>query len=389
MTEERERPERRLDELYGEHFGGVPHTIVRAPGRVNLIGEHTDYNAGLVLPMAIDRSVWIGLTPTPDRSVLVHSADFEETVEFSLDQLGDPPGMVGSWVEYLKGVAWALQRAGYTLTGWQGVLVGDVPIGAGLASSATLEVVTARAFAQAAGTRWDPLIMARIAQCAEREWIGVECGIMDQLISACGVAGHALLIDCRSLEMTSVPLPPKTAVLILDTTVSRSLARTAYNARRAECAEAARLLGVRTLRDVEVEAIPFFAEQLPDSLSRRARHVVSENARVLEAAEAMRAGDPVCLGGILNASHASLRDDYEVSCRELDVITECARRQEGCYGARMTGAGFGGCAMALVDESRAQSITDAVADGYPAATGKPPQIWTCRSSSGAELVRAT
>jgi len=388
LTQERETTERKLGELFRERFGGVPHTIVRSPGRVNLIGEHTDYNDGLVFPMAIDRSVWIGLTPTSDRSVVVVSADFAETTEFSLDGLGDPPGAGGSWVEYLKGVAWALQRAGYELTGWQGVLAGDVPIGAGLASSAALEVATARAFAEAAGTRWDPLIMARIAQSAEREWIGVECGIMDQLISACGVAEHALMIDCRSLEMRPVPLPPKTVVLVLDTTVSRSLAGSAYNTRREECAEAARLLGARTLRDVDTETSPTSGEPLPDPLLRRVRHVISENARVLEAAEAMRAGDPARLGEILNAGHASLRDDYEVSCRELDLITECARKQQGCFGARMTGAGFGGCAIALVDEPRAQAIADAVTRGYTAETGETPRIWACRPSSGADVVRS-
>jgi galactokinase len=363
---------------------GRPHAfVVRAPGRVNLIGEHTDYNDGFVLPLAIDRAAWIALQPYPDRSVMVHSLDNNQTIEFSWETMQNE---AAGWAEYLKGVAWVLQQAGYTLQGWQGVVAGDVPIGAGLSSSAALELATARAFAVVSGWPWQAKTMARLCQQAENQWVGVNCGIMDQMISAAGVAGHALLIDCRSLETQPAPLPPETAVVVLDTTTRRGLVESAYNERRAQCEAAARFFGVPALRDVSLAQFQAQAERLDDLTLRRARHIVTENDRVLQAVEAMQQGDAVRLGQLMNASHDSLRDDFEVTNQALNVIVECARQESACYGARMTGAGFGGCAVALIRADAARQFVASVAAGYRAVTGLTPAIYVCTATNGAEVI---
>jgi galactokinase len=291
---------------------------VRAPGRVNLIGEHTDYNDGFVLPMAIDRAVWIALRPRPDRQVRLHSLDFDQSITFSLDALDEREG----WVGYAQGVAWALQDAGYELSGWEGVMAGNVPIGAGLSSSAATELAVARAFALVSDLPWNPTEMALLAQKAENQWVGVNCGIMDQLISAAGVAGHALFIDTRDLTTETVPMPEDARIAVLYSDAPRSLAGSAYNQRRAECEEAVRLLqralpDVRALRDVTPDQLEAHRDLLPPTIYRRARHVVTENDRVLHSVLAMRNNDLSTLGELMLASHASLRDDYEVSSQEL------------------------------------------------------------------------
>ncbi len=375
--------QQRITQAFEARFGLAPPLVVRAPGRVNLIGEHTDYNDGFVLPMAIDRAVWIGLRPRQDRQVWAHSLDFEGTIQFSLDHLIKAGA---GWGEYLKGVAWALGGAGHRLRGWEGVVAGDVPVGAGLSSSAALEIATARAFAAVSELSWDPPRMARLGQRAENQWVGMNCGIMDQMISAAGVAGHALLIDCRSLETQAIPLPPDTVVLVLDTATRRGLVDSAYNQRRAQCEAAAHFFGVSALRDVSVEQLRTRAAALDDLTHRRARHVVTENARTLQAAEAMGRGDPVELGQLMDASHASLRDDFEVSSQALNLMVDCARQGAGCYGARMTGAGFGGCAVALVRADGAQDLAARVTDCYRTVANLEPNVYVCRASNGAELI---
>ncbi|MDQ4078748.1 MAG: galactokinase, partial [Chloroflexota bacterium] len=356
-----------------------------APGRVNLIGEHTDYNDGFVLPMAIDRAVWIALRAREDRRVVLYSLDFEEGLEFSLEglQRGDE-----EWGEYVKGVAWALQEAGYELRGWEGVMAGDVPRGAGLSSSAALELAVARAFAAVSELPWEEVTMAQLGKKAENEWVGVSCGIMDQLISAAGEADHALLIDCRSLETEAVPLPPGTAVVVLDTATRRGLVSSAYNERRAQCQAAAEFFGVPALRDVTLEQFEAHADEMEEVTRRRARHVVSENERTLAAAEAMQAGDAVALGRLMNASHASLRDDFEVSSDALNTMVESARAEDSCYGARMTGAGFGGCAVALVEAEAVEAFAERVAERYHARTGLAPNVYVCHASDGAEVIES-
>ncbi len=369
--------------IFTERFGEPPEVLVRAPGRVNIIGEHTDYNDGFVLPMAIDRFVWVAATPTDDRRVSVYSANFGEHLEFNLDALekGGP-----RWGEYLKGVAWALQDAGYGTVGWKGVVTGNVPVGAGLSSSAALEMATARLFAHVAGIPWEPATMAKLCQRAENQWVGVNCGIMDQLVSAAGVAGHALLIDTRNLSLEPVPLPPGTTVVVLDTGTRRGLAGSAYNERRSQCEAAARFFGVPALRDVTVEEFTARSAGMNDLLRRRAKHVVTENRRTLAAAEAMRRADAVALGRLMLESHKSLRDDFQVSSRELDMMVECAMSHDACYGARMTGAGFGGCAVALVQSDLTKDFIHVVTSCYADAVGISPKAYPCMPSDGASVV---
>ncbi|MCY3917149.1 MAG: galactokinase [Chloroflexi bacterium] len=365
-------------------FSEPPAYIVRAPGRVNLIGEHTDYNDGFVFPLAIDRATFIALRPRDDNRVLAISLDMDDRRAFALDDL-QPPAEVG-WIDYLIGVAWVLQERGYALRGWDGVVSGDVPIGSGLSSSAALELAAARAFYCVSGFDWDAKAMALACQSAENEWLGVNCGIMDQMISAAGLQDRALLIDCRSLETESAPLPAGSAVVILDTGTRRGLVDSGYNERREQCETAARHFGLPALRDIDSET---FAERAPelDALSRkRARHVIHENERSLRAHDAMNAGDAVALGKLMMESHISLRDDFEVSSSALDAIVDCAQADESCYGARMTGAGFGGCAVALVETDNAKDFVERVSQCYIEATGIQPSLYVTRASSGAETV---
>ncbi|MCK4304143.1 MAG: galactokinase [Candidatus Eisenbacteria sp.] len=376
--------EGRITEEFQHRFGGRPAFTVRSPGRVNLLGDHTDYNDGFVLPMAIDRWVWIALQPTTDRRVTVYSLDFGDTAEFALDRLRPvTPG----WPEYLKGVAWTLQEAGHTLAGWRGVIAGNIPLGAGLASSAALEMAVARAFAAVSDMPWDPVAMARLGQRAESQWVGVSCGIMDQLISACGREGHALLIDCRSLEMQPIPLPAGVTVVVLDTTTRRDLIDSAYNERRAQCEAAASHFGAPALRDVSLTQLESQFHTLEEPIGLRARHVVSENLRTLKAAEAMRRDDAAAFGKLMNASHTSLRDDFRVSSRALDLLSASARQQTGCYGARMTGAGFGGCAVALVETDMVADFAEKVSSSFRAAINLTPVFHVCQPTRGSELLR--
>ena len=274
------------------------------------------------------------------------------------------------------------------LRGWEGVISGDVPIGAGLSSSAALELAAARAFHCVSGFRWDAAAMALACQAAENNWLGVNCGIMDQMISAAGVAERALLIDCRSLETATAPLPPDTAVVILDTGTRRGLVDSEYNQRRAQCEAAARHFGIAALRDIDLASFERRAHELDELSRKRARHVISENARTLSAREAMDRGDADFLGQLMIASHISLRDDFEVSSDALDAIVDCANAEAACYGARMTGAGFGGCAVALARADAAAAFVERVAAQYRAATGNEPALYVTRASRGAETVFA-
>jgi galactokinase len=375
----------KVQNAFRDRYGSAPAFVVRAPGRVNLIGEHTDYNDGFVFPMAIDRATWIALRPREDARVVASSLDFEETLEFGLGAL--EKGRTG-WIEYLKGTAWALADAGHALRGWEGVVAGDVPIGAGLSSSASVEMATARAFAAVSGLEWKPAPMALLGQRAENKWVGVNCGIMDQLISAAGVLGKAVLIDCRSLETQAVPLPKGTVVVVLDTATRRGLVDSAYNERRAQCEAAAKHFGVKALRDVTSATLAARASELDATTLRRARHAVTEDERTLAAAEAMRANDPARLGRLMNESHESLRHDFEVCNDGLNTMVDCARSAPGCFGARMTGAGFGGCAVALVAAETSAAFVAKVEAEYRKAAGLEPKVYVCRATNGAEVVAA-
>jgi len=369
-------------EHFNRHFGEPPRWSVRSPGRVNLIGEHTDYNDGFVLPLAIDRAIWIGLRPRDDRRVVVHSVDYDQRSEFSLEGLANENS---GWIEYVKATAWSLQEAGHELVGWEGVLVGDVPVGAGLSSSAALEMATARAFATVGDLAWDPATMAKLGQRAENQWIGVNCGIMDQLIAAAGQADHALLIDCRSLQTQPVPFPEGIAVVVLDTSTRRGLVDSQYNERRARCESAADFFGVPALRDVGVDLFQRLAKDLDEATQRRALHVITENDRTLQAVEAMRRGEVEALGVLMHKSHESLRDDYEVSSDALNAMVEAAQAHEACYGARMTGAGFGGCAVALIARESADDFVQRTAADYQEKTGHTPAVYVCQATNGAEV----
>ncbi len=373
-----------ISQSFISHFNSKPQFVVRAPGRVNLIGEHTDYNDGFVLPMAIDRAVWIALSPRIDSQVRIRSLDLEIDSAFDINSLTKGEG----WAEYIKGIAYELQQAGFEIHGFDAVMTGDVPRGAGLSSSAAVELATARAFAAVSGFEWDATQMARLAQKAENEWVGVNCGIMDQMASAASKEGYALFLDCRSLEIQYAPLPDNAAVIILDTSTRRGLVDSAYNERRRQCEEAAHWFGVKALRDVSVNQFERKTkeEKLDEVVLKRARHIVTENARVLEAVQVMKAGNVKRLGELFNASHNSLRDDFEVTNDALNTMVECACEQESCFGARMTGAGFGGCAVALVEKEKAQGFVNAVSAAYRQRSGLDASIYVCIASQGASLI---
>ena len=373
----------RVRQHFIARFGEDPAFIVRAPGRVNLIGEHTDYNDGFVFPLAIDRAIYIALRPTTDGRVFAVSLDMDDEASFALDDL---PPQEARWIDYIAGVAWALGERGYDLQGWEGVVSGDVPIGAALSSSAALELATARAFHEVSGFAWDAAEMALTCQRAENDWLGVKCGIMDQMISAAGVADRALLIDCRSLETVAAPLPSNTAVVILDTGTRRGLVDSAYNERREQCEAAARHFGVAALRDVELADFEARAHELEAVIRRRARHVISENERTLAARDAMNRGDAAALGRLMIESHISLRDDFEVSSEALNAIVDCANVEPGCFGARMTGGGFAGCGVALVAAAEAAAFVERVSGCYARATGLRATLYITGASGGAGTV---
>ncbi|MDP6730280.1 MAG: galactokinase [SAR324 cluster bacterium] len=377
-------PRQRVLEAFRDVYKENPQFLVRAPGRVNLIGEHTDYNDGFVLPIALNRATWIALSPHDSQEVHLKSLDFNESVTVPLHQkLNQDRG----WQEYLKGVVNIMSREKMMLKGWHGVVAGDVPIGAGLSSSASLELALAKAFAVAGDWKWEPQKMARLCQKAENEWVGMNCGIMDQTISALGQKGHALFLDCRSLETKQVALPDSLDVAVMDTGTRHKLVDSAYNERRSQCEEAAAFFEVVALRDLSLEKLLASEKELDPLVFRRARHVVCENDRVLNFINALEGGMHEKAGQLMNESHASLRNDFEVSSEALDLITNCARQTPGCYGARMTGGGFGGCGVALVDSSKSKEFSEAMETGYKASGGKNGMIYICSASEGAEALK--
>jgi len=366
-------------------FGRGPVFVSEAPGRVNLIGEHTDYNLGYVLPVAIDRTVAAGAAPGDTGLAHVYAVDLGECDEFSLAQIERVRGV--SWRNYPRGVAWALARAGHSVRGVDLAIAGDVPQGAGLSSSAALEVAVAGALAAVSELAIRPRDLALIAQRAENEFVGVQSGIMDQFASALGLAGHALLIDCRSLDVDAIPLAGAdgVAIVVVDSKVPRKLEESAYNQRREECHEAACLLGVASLREADGRLLQAGHGKMPERLYRRARHVVAENARVLAAVAALRAGELETLGRLVNESHASLRDDFEVSTPELDLLAGLARGVDGTLGARLTGAGFGGSIVSLVQHRAVEHFRRHVLDEYRRETGREAEMHVCRAANGMEV----
>jgi galactokinase len=367
----------------------APATIYRAPGRVNLIGEHTDYNDGFVLPAAIGFHCWVAAAPRSDRRLVIHSENFNETVEANLDSLSAMAK--NHWSDYPLGVPWAVQNAGKRLKGANLLISGDVPLGAGLSSSAAIEVAVGFALLQQSGLPIDRLELAQLCQKAENEFVGARCGIMDQFVACQGRASHALLLDCRSLEYKPVKLPPGITLMICNTMVKHELASGEYNRRRAECEEAVRTLRkvlpeIRALRDVTLPQLEQHRALLNPKVYSRCHHVVTEDNRTQSAARAFESGELRVLGQLMHESHRSLRDDYEVSCKELDLLVEIAAAQPGVIGARMTGGGFGGCTINLVESAAVEAFPQTVAAEYLAQTGLKPEIYVSAASDGVQQV---
>lgn len=369
-------------------FQAPPTHLTRAPGRVNLIGEHTDYNDGYVLPIAINREVLIAARARADCVVQMVALDFDGAQsEFSLDSIQPDPR--SPWSNYIRGVARSLKQSVPNLRGADMLIRGNVPIGSGLSSSAALEVCAAVTFQALSGFEMDRVELARVCQQAENEFVGVQSGIMDQFASLLAREGHALLIDCRDLTFERVALPRGAAIVVCNTIKRRGLVDSAYNARRSECQDAARRLGVKSLRDVSVAEFARAEKNLPTTIAKRARHVVAENERVLQAVQAARQNDLTMFGKLMDESHASLREDFQVSCQELDTMVEIAHMQPGCFGARLTGAGFGGSTVNLVEESRVSDFVRRVAEEYELRVGAAPQIFVCHATDGASQVQIT
>ena len=385
----------RITKLFSETFGGTPAHIVRAPGRVNLLGEHVDYNDGLVMPAAIDRATYIAFSPADSSQTTLVAVDMDQRASFSPSTITSKTQTDASalpdWAQYPAGVMWALREDRLDTPALKAVYASNVPRGSGLSSSASVEMAFMMAWQTLASWTLPPMQRALLGQKAENQYVGVNCGIMDQFASACGVENNLLLLDCRSLKWKTIPLPEDIAIVIADTTVRRKLTSGEYNKRRAACEEAVRLLqkdlpNVQSLRDVSLQDFNRYAAKLPDEVSRRARHVVEEIERSKQAEALLEAGNIQKFGELMNECHISLRDLYEVSCPELDIMVGVAQSLEGCYGARLTGAGFGGCTVNLVAREMADQIASSMARDYESKTGLKPEIYITRASNGTELL---
>lgn len=380
-----------LGTSFQKTFGRRHNWTIQAPGRVNLIGEHTDYNDGFVFPAAIDRHVTILASARSDREVHAFSTDFSQKTSFALENISRDS--TATWSNYIRGVILQLEKHGYEVPGMDLLVAGNVPIGSGLSSSAALEVATAETCRVLGDLEIEKVQMALVCQAAEREFVGVNCGIMDQFVSALAEERTALFLDCRDLSYSLIPLDVPARIVVCDTRVQRRLDGSAYNQRRSECEEAVRILsghfpGIRALRDAAMGQLARCSDELTPTIRRRARHVISENDRVLEAVDLLKKGRIPEFGRLLYQSHESLRDDYEVSCKELDTMVQLAAEHEGTLGARMTGAGFGGCTVNLV---RTEAIEDFCAHmkvGYERETGLTPNVYVCKPSRGASSWRS-
>jgi galactokinase len=382
-------------QTFRKRFSEPPRYLARAPGRVNLLGEHVDYNDGFVLPVAIDRATYIAFSPASTEQTTLVAADFSEEARFfpgmlaAKVQADDSP--LPEWALYPAGVAWALGEAGLSTPGMQAAFSSDVPRGSGLSSSASIELAFGVAWSTLGGWNLPHMQLALLGQKAENRYVGVNCGIMDQFSSACGETGRLLLLDCRSLQYRSLPLAENMAIVVADTTVRRKLTSGGYNDRRAACEEAVRLLsrdlpGIKALRDVSVESFNRLSDRLLVTVEKRARHIVEEIERTRQAIPNLEQGKLGEFGQLMNACHVSLRDLYEVSTPELDTMVQIAQSLPGCLGARLTGAGFGGCTVNLVAQDQAEVFARSLGPEYERRTGLHPEIYICQASRGAGLV---
>jgi len=379
----------RLSQEMSVRFGSSVR-IFRAPGRVNLVGEHTDYNEGFVMPAALEFYTYLAIGPRNDRQLHIYSLDFQEGREFDLDRMA--PGPSGDWSDYVRGVAAVLDTAGHRIPGANLVIKSEVPIGAGLSSSAAIEVSSALGFLANSGIELDRAEIARLCQQAEHEYAGMKCGIMDQFISCFGQANHALLLDCRGLEYQLLKIGGQVRIVICNTKVKHAHASGEYNRRRADCEAGVRYLqehlpGIHALRDVTREELEYYRRSLPEVTFRRCRHVITENHRVLAAAKALQSADLSEFGRLMVESHRSLSDDYEVSCPELDIMVKVAQKLRGVFGTRMTGGGFGGCTVNLVSADAVEEFQATIAREYRTATGLQADIYICTAADGAAEVR--
>ena len=373
--------------LHFEQIFGTPPTVFRAPGRVNLIGEHTDYNEGFVLPAAIGFYTQVAIAPRSDRKLLIRSQEFAGDFEFGLESL--PSKRVGAWCDYVLGVAVMLRQRGLFTEGANLLVQGEVPVGAGLSSSAAVEVASALALLSLSKSNLPMSDVAKLCQQAENTFVGARVGIMDQFVSCMGKAGHAFFLDCRSLEFKFVPVPSEIQLVICNTMVKHNLATGSYNTRRQECEESCRILAkrdpkIRALRDVSVDQLEQYADDLPPLVRKRCTHIVHENQRVLDALHCLADGDLNRLGYLMRDSHRSLRDLYEVSCRELDIMVDAPEGLPGHFGGRMTGGGFGGCTVNLVRAGNAQDFAAQVSERYQGKTGIRPKVYVCSAADGAQ-----
>ncbi len=370
-------------------FGAEPIGVYSAPGRVNLIGEHTDYAGGFVMPAAIDFATLAAISPRTDKRVVLYSVNFDQTVEYAIDAL--PSHGAHAWSDYPVGVLQILRGEGIAFEGFSLSLVGDVPLGAGLSSSASIEVATELALLALVGKELERPRMALLAQRAENEFVGANCGIMDQFIACCGAHDHALLLDCRSLAYKLAPIPSNLSLVIANTMVKHSHAGGEYNTRRAEVEEATAILRshrpeIHLLRDATPADLEQWGGDMPLNVLKRARHIITDSLRAEAAAAALDRGDLQQLGVLMAEAHASYRDDFEASCPEADLMVELANQQPGLIGARLTGGGFGGCTVNLVEETHAAAFAQAVAEGYERETRIKPDVFLCHASDGAQAV---
>lgn len=370
-------------EAFEAEFGRSPQFMIRAPGRANLIGEHTDYNDGFVMPLAVDRALYIAAAPRPDDQITLKTLDFDGQVQFSLADL--KRDTLPHWSQHVRGAWWLLAQKGFDLPGADVVIGSDIPMGVGMSSSAAIEVgFIETALALIDNTDFSPSEKALMAVEVEHQFVGVPSGVMDQMASAAAIDGTAMLLDCRSLETTAVPIPDSVRVVLINSMKQRELVASAYAERRRQCEEAAQTLGVPALRDATLEMVD---AKLEGVHFRRARHVVTENERTLAMQTALGDNDLIQAGDLIQASHRSLRDDYETSIRELDVLSEIATAHDGCYGARIMGGGFGGCAVSLVDATAIDDFQAVVTPAYREQTNLTPEFYVCKPSAGSGVER--
>ncbi len=378
-----------LDQAFRKAFGAAPQAVIEAPGRVEIIGGHTDYNEGYVMPAAVNRSVLVAVSSGEKDVFSVHSVNFHEDASFNA--AGISPSETATWCNFVRGVVVQLQKGGYQTPGLKMAIEGNIPLGSGMSSSAAIEVAVTTAILEATGQKMDGPDVARLGQRVENEFIGVNSGIMDQFISALGQEGRAMFLDCRSLAYQFAKLPADTSILVSDSKKPRTLAGSEYNVRRAQCEEAVRILkefvpGIKALRDVSLEDLEAHSDRLPDAVRKRARHVVHENDRVLQSLRALNAGDAAKFGEMLNQSHASARDLYEISVPEMNWLQEAAVAVDGCLGSRLMGGGFGGCTVSVVRNDAVDAVRENIIKEYSAKAGREPAVMVMTASAGVRRV---